>query len=499
VETFRLEVDVNGTVSQVLLRLTSSLLSFTAGTNVQTLRDDGLNGDRVAGDHIFTSERIRYNGAYPIPNNLYWNSDSPAGLHLEQLGTLSVVETNGATNDFLILPTVGVLSRTVPVVETVQLASNILACPHLVNISTGARKTQQALRSDTMSGMNTLSLPTYSILPDAFDFFIFFSIDHAEYVPNYSYSQNAVAGAHLTIQVKYMGTGLATNINDSGYFGSSGRLLGMNILDTASRGIADTICTHELLHQWVSHTSGSLGLTTSDGAHYNLGLQRKQPGRRHIMAPTTNGAFVTDCPYSDHAPALDLYMMGLISGSSVPPLRVASNTAGCYSFVTNYRTVTISDIQAIHGVRTPTPATAQKSFVICFAAETFGRLFNSTELTFYGALAGHYTKAIPPEQPAPLLQGAWAPISRYFAQGSSWSSSVLDVIRPQGVVAQRTSDGTEKVVGNGYPGRNYRLLRSTNLVSWTAITNVSADTNGAFTLIDKSKLGGSRFYRVNTP
>src|SRR5205085_7691257 len=140
--------------------------------------------------------------------------------------------------------------------------------------------------------------------------------------------------------------------------------------------------------------------------------------------------------------------------------------------------------------RTPTPATAQKSFVICFAAETFGRLFNPTELTFYGALAGHYTKAIPPEQPAPLLQGAWAPISRYFAQGSSWSSSVLDVIRPQGVVAEPTSDGTEKVVGNGYPGRNYRLLRSTNLVSWTAITNVSADTNGAFTLIDKSKLGG---------
>jgi len=291
---------------------------------------------------------------------------------------------------------------------------------------------------------------------------VFFSIDHAEYVPYYANSANGVAGAHQTVQVKYSGTGLATNINTSAYFGSAGHLLGINMLDTANRGVFDTICTHELLHQWVSYTSGSLGLTSSDGSHYLSACSANSLVGGTRWTPTTNAAFLTDCVDSDHAPPLDKYMMGFYPGSSVPPLYIATNGAGCYSFVTNYRTVTISDIQAMHGVRTPTPANAQKNFALCFIAESFGRLLTTTELTFYDTLANHYTKPIPPGQPAPLLGGAWVSIDRYFGEASTWRSDVLNISRPGNVVAERTTNGTARISGTGYPGRNYRLLRSTN-------------------------------------
>jgi len=66
--------------------------------------------------------------------------------------------------------------------------------------------------------MNGLTGPIYSILPDAFDFLMFFSIDHAEYVPYYSYSATVLRERIPTVQVKYSGTGLATNINNSAYF-----------------------------------------------------------------------------------------------------------------------------------------------------------------------------------------------------------------------------------------------------------------------------------------
>jgi hypothetical protein len=48
VDSFRLEVDANGVVGQVILSLAAGNLAFVSGTNSQNLRDDGLNGDRIA-------------------------------------------------------------------------------------------------------------------------------------------------------------------------------------------------------------------------------------------------------------------------------------------------------------------------------------------------------------------------------------------------------------------------------------------------------------------
>jgi hypothetical protein len=494
---FRLEVDVNGPVNQVTFQVGSSLLRYVSGAALQNLRDDGLDGDRVAGDRIFTSDGIRYSGA-PFPNNLWYNSASPAGLHLQQIGTLSIIETNGTATDFLITPGIAMMSTNVPLVEISQMASNIFISPHLVNVVTSARKTQQSLRV-AFNPLNGLTIPIYSVLPDAFDFFVFFSMDHAEYFPFESFSGNFVSGAHLTVQVKYSGTGLFTNNSDYLYFGSAGRLQGVNVIDTTTRGVYDGICTHELIHQWASKTSGSLGLN-HDGSHYPSTCSANSLVGGTHWTLNTNGIFVKNCDDSTQAPPLDKYMMGLISGSSVPPLYVATNAPGCYAIVTNgYRTVTIAEIQAVHGVRTPTPANAQKDFSFCFVAESFGRPLTAVEMTFYDVLAGHYTKTIPVGEPSPVIPSGWASIDRYFGEGSKWSSDVADLIRPKIILTELLSNGTARISGNGYVGRSYRLLKSTNLMSWSAVTNKTADTNGSFVLQDSSVTHVSRFYRVSTP
>jgi len=507
VDSFRLEVDANGVVGQVILSLAPGSLAFVSGTNSQNLHDDGLNGDRIAGDRIFTSERIRYNGSSPFGGNLYGDPLSPAGILFESLGDLSVVETNGVTNRFLIGPTVGLLSTAVPLAESHQLGSNVLISPHLVNVSTvftNGRQTQKAIRAGSMSSMNGVTSPVYSILPDAFDFFIFFSMDHVESVPFSGSSGNFVAGAHLAAQVKYTGTGLATNNNQSGYFGSSGRLLGLNILDTATHGISDGICTHELLHQWVSFTSGSLGLNF-DGSHYSAACSANSLVGGTHWTPGSNGTFITDCDErafgQAQAPPLDKYMMGLIPGSSVPPLYVASDVTGCYVVVTNYRTVTIADIQALHGVRTPTPPNAQKSFSLCFVAESFNRALTPAEMTFYDMLAAQYTKPVPAGEPSPRLQGSWRTIDRYFGEGSQWSTEVLGVIRPNLKQVERLGDGTVRITGAGWPGRSYRLLTAINqMTSWVSATNQLASPDGNLIFnIPFIPLSTPRFFRLATP
>ena len=194
--------------------------------------------------------------------------------------------------------------------------------------------------------------------------------------------------------------------------------------------------------------------------------------------------------------------MGLISTSAVPPLLVSSNTLNisCDGVITNLRApVTISNIVAVHGVRTPSPATAQKDFRLGFVAASHNRLLTITEMTYYDLLAAHFTKPLATNHPAPNITFGWTPITKFFGEGTTWNSDVLGLIRPTITNTLWLTNGF-RVDGTGYPGRNYRLLATTNLVSWTQITNKVATSNGTFSLNDNSQPRQSRrYYRVVTP
>src|SRR5262249_32178444 len=144
-----------------------------------------------------------------------------------------------------------------------------------------------------------------------------------------------------------------------------------------------------------------------------------------------DGTFTRNCNEgrngAHHAPLLDKYMMGLVDGNMVAPLRsdLGQGTVCPNGIINSFSTVTIQDIQRAHGVRPPGPATAQRDFSIAFVAESNGRFLNPTEMTFYEILAEHYTKAVPPNEPDPYQGFNWAPVTRFFGEGTAWRSDVL--------------------------------------------------------------------------
>jgi hypothetical protein len=429
VETFRLEVDTNGPIASVSLRDVSAALTPLQAPPF-VLHDDGLDGDRVAGDFIFTSGLFRYNPAFPMPAFYEHDPDSPAGLAVTQIGTIDVTEGDGSTTQFLIPPQIGVLRADVPHTTAVSLAPDMVIAPHLINMRTDTRETQRLLRS-VGGDMRQLTLSIYAVLPDAFDFLVFFSIDKVEQLPRTS-AVNMHAGLHERVQTNYTGTGLPV-MNNATAYGSAGRLLSVNVLDAYSRGILSNNLTHELVHQWGAYIDLALGL--SDGTvhykHYsNVGSL--VGGFRWLDNGDTT--FTLDCDEGRNGAAeaspLDKYLMGLLAKSAVPPLHVYHEQYGpplfrCAQVIRSDEivwTVTIDDIEKMHGVRTPGPATAQRAFALAFVAESHGRLLHPTELTFYDMFAAHYTK--PAALPGPYQGFNWTSISQFFGEGTTWSSSI---------------------------------------------------------------------------
>jgi hypothetical protein len=505
VDGFRVEVNVNGTVSNVVISIGTAVTAQSGQTNI-LLRDDGLMGDRKAGDFIFTSELLVYNTNYAWsfdPNYLY-DTNSPVGVTIEDVGQINITEINGAQTTFLIFPQIGVIRSELPLVETVMLASNVVITPHLVNVMTTNLATQKFLRSYT-SGMAEVTKIIYSGFPDAFDFAVHFSTYHLERLP-YNDSRNFNSGVQWPVQVNFTGTGQGL-FNNTATYGSSGRLQSTIALDSYERGILGNNCTHEMLHQWASYMGA---LAISDGQHYNQRSSVASLIGGFLWNTNGDGTWTLICEEgrnsATHACALDKYLMGLIPTNQVPSQRVypSSNPPPyfiCNGVISNVEsTVTISNVIAAYGVRSPGPPSAQRDFSVGFVAESNGRLLTPAELTFYDIFAGHYTSQLPAGYADPSVAHNWPPITRFFGEGTTWKSDVLLAIRPAITSIERMTNGQARISGTGFPNRTYRLLKSTNnFSSWITATNGTAGTNGVFTLVDPATNATPRFYRVTTP
>jgi hypothetical protein len=505
-DAFRIEVNANGPVSNVTMQIWPAVIADSGQTNV-TLRDDGLQGDQKAGDFVFTSEWLRFNTNQPWSFDPYYRFDtnSPSGVSIEDVGPVTITQTNGAQTGFLVFPVIGVLRSDLPLVETVMLSSNVVISPHLVNVRGTNLSTQKFLRIFNV-GMADLSRLLYGVFPDAFDFLIHFSTYHLERVP-YDDGRNFNSGSQWPVQVNFTGTGQAP-FNNSATYGSAGRLLGVIALDSYDRGMLSYNCTHEILHQWGSFLGG---LPISDGQHYVSRSSVASLLGGQLWATNGDGTWTLVCEEgrngATHLDPLDKYLMGLIHSSAVPPLHVYPSTNPpplfiCGSTISNVQnTVTIGNILAAYGPRSPDPVTAQRAFSIGFVVETHDRLLNPVEMTFYDIFAGHFTRPVPDGQPDPYVGFNWTPITRFFGEGTTWSSEVLSLIRPTILRIENLPGGNPRITARGYPGRSYRLLRSTNgFVNWIAVTNRSADANGLCLLADPlAAVSAARFYRVATP
>jgi len=427
VEALRLEIDVNGPVADV--RIDGNVAGVLIHDGPIVFSDDGLGEDRIAGDFVYTAGPFRFNTIQSLPSFYQDDAESPAGLYAYDLFSVTIEELDGSLSGFEILPRFGVLRSDIPETTTVSLNSQIVTSPHLINVQTNERSTQRYIRLLDIPGLQDLTKVLYQSLPDAFDFLILFSTNHIE-----AGTRNLVAGTHRRVKTNHTGTGTRyLDLDDTALYGSSSRLLSVNVLDAIGRGIFSNVVTHEISHQWVSFISPSLGL--SDGAHYTNWSSVGSLVGGFLWNDNGDGTFSPDLDEgrngSHHAPALDKYMMGLIDGNQVDDLYVSNELSVLEPVVDDFFTVTIEDIQNIEGVRSPGPAEAKRDFSLAFVAETHERLLNSTEMTFYEILARHYTKAIPKE-PAPYHWFNWVSVNQFFEEGTTWHGVVLKPIFADG-------------------------------------------------------------------
>lgn len=495
-DTCRVELNGNGAISNAIISMGWFFLSESGQTSI-SLHDDGSNGDRVAGDGIFTSELIRFNTNHisDFPANYEYDPTSPAGAMPYAVGDLTMFDTNGTQSTFLYDPEAGVLDRNIPLVQTVQLSTNVIIAPHLINVLGTNLFAQKLLRNYTYE-TGELPKKLYAVLPDGFDLLVYFSTYRLEYVPD-AYD-NGVAGIHQGIQVNFTGTGQGLYDN-SALCGSQGRLLGVIGLDTYERGMSSGICTHEIIHQWASHMPA---FPFSDGSHY-LSCNVGSPVGGSVWDDNGAGGWTLNCDYLNHLDVFDQYLMGLAETNVVKPILVCPSSLDVYCggiISSIISTNTIQDVINTYGPRTPGPATAQRHFSIGFVAESYQRLLTPVEMTYYEIFAAHYTEPIPAGQPDPYIKWGWASAANFYGGGTTWRSEVLSLIQPVIQSFQLSPDGHCTIAGKGLANRTYHVEFSTNLQSWVAVTNLTADVNGVFTFnTAATNTAGNGFYRAAWP
>jgi hypothetical protein len=420
-ETFRLEVEVRSEARAVRLNDLSPLLQGPGGDPIE-LHDDGETPDLCAGDGVWTAGPFRFDPDRSMSERFADDPASPAGLAIVRLGRVQIEEPSGASSEFLIAPSVGLLSPQLPVAPIVQSTGDLVVSRHLINLRSTERLTQKCLRSLDRD-VSRLTRRVYAALPDVFDFLFFFSADKLER-PRRDAAENFTSGSHLQVRNAFA---RSVEPDEDTHYGSAGRLLGVNVLDAYERGIAGSNATHELLHQWSSRAPGPW---SDASGHYRPESNAGSLLGGFRWSGRGNGGFVRDCGEgrngAHHAAPLDLYMMGLIDEAAVPPLRIAREGASVESgAVAALRTATPIEVRALRGLRAHAAGPARRDFHLGFVIESNGRFLTDTERTFYDRLAEHYVSAPPARSPDPYVGANWPTITRFFGHGTTWTSDIV--------------------------------------------------------------------------
>lgn len=231
----------------------------------------------------------------------------------------------------------------------------------------------------------------YRTHKDEYDFLTIFSTF------DFKIEREAVA---FYLGVKNDTLGIGSQIFDNGHFyGSGGKLQGTvdmgNIAKLASSPLDPgfefslDILGHEMLHRWSSFvkfrdSSGnpSTALLGKDGSHWSYLLDTKGSLEYgNSWRDNGDGTFTSVAARKYYSP-LDLYLMGMIDSSQVPPMLLIDNplidpkkVSGSGDTISGTpRYITIEDIISAEGERVPKAENAQKQFKMAFILVTPGTL-----------------------------------------------------------------------------------------------------------------------------
>ena len=337
-------------------------LTLNAGGTV-TLSDNGTQGDRIAGDGVY-SALISPGSIVPL---LAAND-----VNRVFVGLLNVNGVNSG-NVFA-----DVITPDVPRLPVTRLASDIQSNDYLVNILD----------------------PGYFVSPDSRRitqyFYRYFADDYdfINIISEISYFQNR---SHFRTKNTVSGIGLPQSDESAGH-GSAGRLVGYSIFPSASFfDGANSGYVHEIGHQWINHlnaapldagiphwpissmATGVMGWSLPGIAGGLFQCEVVQTGLNIELRPrTTAGGFVD----------LDLYLMGLLPHEEVGPnvvLTGLSRLPVCngQTYTGPTAPVSINDIRTRFGPREPAFPAAQNRFHIATIVVSRDGLLDADAMSLY--------------------------------------------------------------------------------------------------------------------
>ncbi|MEA5113120.1 MAG: CARDB domain-containing protein [Geobacteraceae bacterium] len=239
----------------------------------------------------------------------------------------------------------------------------------------------------------------YKTHKDDYDFLVIFS--------NFDYSMRdeLTKGFYSSVKNDVLGIGKEL-FDNSALYGSNGMLQGTIDMGNISSKVSDPldprfeetlgVLSHEISHRWSAYVSfrdqagnPSQALLGREASHWSYLLDtRGSLMYGNHWTDNGNDTFTSIAVTKYYSP-LDLYLMGMIDKSKVPPMLLIDNPAidpqrmpemGATISGTS-RLVTIEDIIAAVGERVPSAADSKKSFKTAFIFVTTPGTFTGKELT----------------------------------------------------------------------------------------------------------------------
>jgi len=288
---------------------------------------------------------------------------------------------------------------TVPSVPVSAMAPDIQASSHVANIAVS--ETQVA------SIVDDLAQSFYQYFPDSFDFLVFV-------FPDYTIEGPSGAGGAVQNAI----TGIGRNIYDqSAQWGSAGRLHG--VVQIRRPWLADwtgKVMLHEFGHRWLVFLNEPPVQAFGHwppGSSFSKGLNRGDP-RWQFVHVSANVYQVNCLSFAEVGPLyeytdIELYLMGLLAPEEVGTHIIFDDptTMDVCGGQGTATVVTIDDIIATYGARSPDYTESQKDFTMATIILSKDRLLTPHEMAYFNHMAerGERTDLVPdPQNPNELRQ-----------------------------------------------------------------------------------------------
>ena len=244
----------------------------------------------------------------------------------------------------------------------------------------------------------TIAKEFYRLHKDEYDFLVIFS--------NFDFQMPEPDAKAFYLHIKNDIRGIGQQIFDnSSLFGSNGKLQGTIDMGNISALTTDSldpnfessldILSHELMHRWGSYAKFmtaqgvvSTALLGKDMSHWSFLLNSYASLLYGNQWQDNGNSTFTSIAARKYYSPLDLYLMGFIDKSQVPPMLLIDNPdidpkqmPETGSTITGTPTfVTIDDIIAAEGERIPGPSESQKTFKSAYIFLTAPGTFTGDEL-----------------------------------------------------------------------------------------------------------------------